>query len=156
MSKSIIVIALGFLALALTYSARAVLGLAMPVWETEIGWSRAFTSNVAAIALVIMAVIAPLSGIMLARMVALLGCRFVVGVAVFAFTSNWERASPVVGIPEYMTWLTRFLAAASGPAAWERCVVPLGVRPPGAITVPSQHVSAVVPCLVAAAGHTSW
>jgi len=67
MSKSIIVIALGFLALALTYSARAVLGLAMPVWETEIGWSRAFTSNVAAIALVIMAIIAPLSGIMLDR-----------------------------------------------------------------------------------------
>ena len=66
-SQSVIVIALGFLALALTYSARAVLGLAMPVWETELAWSRAFTSNIAAIALVIMAIIAPLSGVMLDR-----------------------------------------------------------------------------------------
>ena len=34
-SRAIIVVAVGFLALALAYSARAVLGLAMPIWETE-------------------------------------------------------------------------------------------------------------------------
>jgi hypothetical protein len=38
--RAIIVIALGFLALALAYSARAVLGLAMPIWETQLDWSR--------------------------------------------------------------------------------------------------------------------
>ena len=66
-SRAVIVIALGFLALALTYSARAVLSLAMPIWEDELGWSRAFTSNVAAMALIIMAIIAPISGVMLDR-----------------------------------------------------------------------------------------
>lgn len=66
-TRAIIVIALGFLALALTYSARAVLSLAMPIWESELGWSRDNVSNVAAIALLIMAVIAPLSGVMLDR-----------------------------------------------------------------------------------------
>lgn len=66
-SRAVIVIAMGFLALALTYSARAVLGLAMPIWENELGWSRVSVSNVAAIALLIMAIIAPLSGVMLDR-----------------------------------------------------------------------------------------
>lgn len=65
--KAIIVVALGFLALALSYSARAVLGLAMPIWESELSWSRGYVSNVAAIALLIMAIIAPLSGFMLDR-----------------------------------------------------------------------------------------
>ncbi len=66
-SQAIIVIALGFLALALTYSTRAVLGLAMPIWESELGWSREYISNVAAIALLIMAIVAPVSGVMLDR-----------------------------------------------------------------------------------------
>jgi predicted MFS family arabinose efflux permease len=65
--RAIIVIALGFLALALVYSARAALGLAMPIWEDQMGWSRSYVSNVAAIALLVMAVIAPISGIMLDR-----------------------------------------------------------------------------------------
>lgn len=65
--KAIIVVALGFLALALSYSARAVLGLAMPIWESELSWSRGYVSNVAAIALLMMAIIAPLSGFMLDR-----------------------------------------------------------------------------------------
>ena len=42
------VVALGFFALAMAYSARAVLGLAMPVWEEELHWSRSYISNVAA------------------------------------------------------------------------------------------------------------
>ena len=61
------IVALGFFALALVYSARATLGLAMPIWESEFGWTRGFVSNVAALALVIMAVVAPMSGIMLDR-----------------------------------------------------------------------------------------
>ncbi len=65
--RAIIVITLGFLALALAYSARAVLGLAMPIWEDQMGWSRSYVSNVAAIALLVMAVVAPISGIILDR-----------------------------------------------------------------------------------------
>ena len=65
--RAIIVIALGFLALALAYSARAVLGLAVPIWEEQLGWSRNYVSNVAAIALLVMAIVAPISGIILDR-----------------------------------------------------------------------------------------
>ena len=65
--QALIVVALGFLALALAYSARAVLGLTMPIWEEELGWARSFTSNVAALALIIMAIVAPFSGYLLDR-----------------------------------------------------------------------------------------
>lgn len=59
---TILIIGLSFVALALTFSARAALGLVMPVLEQELGWSRSFTSGAAAVALLVMAVIAPLGG----------------------------------------------------------------------------------------------
>ena len=65
--RAIIVVALGFLALALVFSARAALGLAMPIWENDLNWSRGYVSNVAAVALLIMAVASPISGFILDR-----------------------------------------------------------------------------------------
>jgi len=65
--RAIIVVALGFLALALVSSARAALGLAMPIWENDLNWSRGYVSNVAAVALLIMAVASPISGFILDR-----------------------------------------------------------------------------------------
>jgi predicted MFS family arabinose efflux permease len=65
--QAIVVVALGFLALALAFSARAALGLAMPIWESELGWSRGHVSNVAAVALLVMAAVAPVSGLILDR-----------------------------------------------------------------------------------------
>ncbi|CAH2599446.1 MFS transporter [Rhodovastum atsumiense] len=61
------VVVLGFLALALAFSARAALGLAMPVWERELGWSRGFVSGVAAVGLVVMACVAPWAGALVDR-----------------------------------------------------------------------------------------
>lgn len=55
-------VGLTFLALALAFSARAALGLVMPVWQSEFGWSSSFISGVAATTLVVMAVVAPFSG----------------------------------------------------------------------------------------------
>jgi predicted MFS family arabinose efflux permease len=78
--RAIIVVALGFLGLALAYSARAVLGLAMPIWETELDWSRDQVSNIAAVTLLIMAVVAPLSGYLLDRR----GLRFTLLVGLIA------------------------------------------------------------------------
>ena len=78
--RAIIVIALGFLALAMAYTARAVLGLAVPVWEEQMGWSRNYVANVAAIALLVMAVVAPLSGIILDRK----GLRFTLLIGLIA------------------------------------------------------------------------
>jgi MFS family permease len=57
-----IVVAFGFLALALAFSARATLGLVMPIWSQELGWSRGFVSGSAAAALLVMAAVAPFAG----------------------------------------------------------------------------------------------
>lgn len=56
------IVGLGFLALALAFSARAALGLVMPVWQAEFGWSRSFISSVAAGSLIVMAIVAPFAG----------------------------------------------------------------------------------------------
>ncbi|MCY1127745.1 MFS transporter [Frigidibacter sp. RF13] len=62
----------GFLALALAFSARAALGLIMPVWQRELGWSSSFLSGAGATALVVMALVAPFAG----RLVDRKGPRF--------------------------------------------------------------------------------
>ncbi len=56
------VVIFGFLALSLAFSSRAALGLIMPVWQTEFGWTSSYISGVGAAALVIMAVVAPFAG----------------------------------------------------------------------------------------------
>lgn len=61
------IVVLGFLALSLAFSARAALGLVMPVWQTEFGWSSSFISGVAAACLIVMAVVAPIAGRMADR-----------------------------------------------------------------------------------------
>ena len=57
-----LVVGFGFLALALAFSARATLGLVMPIWAQELGWSRSFISGAAATALLVMAAVAPFAG----------------------------------------------------------------------------------------------
>lgn len=56
------IVLIGFLALSLAFSGRAMLSLAMPEWIVEFGWSRSFISNVMAATLVIMAGMAPVVG----------------------------------------------------------------------------------------------
>ncbi len=56
------IVLFGFLALSLAFSARAALGLIMPVWQTEFGWSSSLISGVGAAALIVMAVVAPFAG----------------------------------------------------------------------------------------------
>lgn len=72
-----LLVGLSFLALALAYSTRAVFGLVMPLLEDELGWSRSFTSGIAATALMMTAILAPLGGRLVdrqgARAVILLG-----------------------------------------------------------------------------------
>lgn len=66
-----LIVVMGFLALAVAYSARAALGLIMPIWEQDLGWSRSFVSGTAAVALAVMACLAPIGG----RLVDLQGAR---------------------------------------------------------------------------------
>ena len=56
------VVIFGFLALSLAFSSRAALGLIMPVWQTEFGWTSSYISSVGAAALIIMAIVAPFAG----------------------------------------------------------------------------------------------
>lgn len=56
------VVVFGFLALSLAFSSRAALGLIMPVWQTEFGWTSSYISSVGAAALIIMAIVAPFAG----------------------------------------------------------------------------------------------
>jgi MFS family permease len=62
-----LVVGFGFLALALAFSARATLGLAMPIWTQELGWSRSFISGAAAVASLVMAAVAPFAGRLIDR-----------------------------------------------------------------------------------------
>ena len=66
------VVVFGFLALSLAFSGRAALGLIMPVWQTEFGWTSSYISGVGAAALVVMACVAPFAG----RLVDRRGSRF--------------------------------------------------------------------------------
>jgi len=66
------VVTFGFLALSLAFSGRAALGLVMPVWQEEFGWSSSYISGVGAAALIVMAIVAPFAG----RMVDKRGPRF--------------------------------------------------------------------------------
>ena len=57
-----LVVGFAFLALAISFSARASIGLVMPVWDAELGWSRSFVSGIVAATLVVMALMAPIAG----------------------------------------------------------------------------------------------
>ena len=56
------IVVLCFFGLAVTASARGTIGLVMPAWEAELGWTRGFVSSVGAMMLVTVAVTAPLAG----------------------------------------------------------------------------------------------
>lgn len=88
-----LVVGSAFLALAISFSARASIGLVMPVWDAELGWSRGFVSGIVAATLIVMAVMAPIAG----RMVDRHGVRPLlsfglavsgIGSLVIAFTDN--------------------------------------------------------------------
>lgn len=66
------IVAFGFLALAISSSARATLSLLMPVWQRDFGWTSSYISGVGAVALVVIALVAPFAG----RLVDRMGPRF--------------------------------------------------------------------------------
>ena len=80
-----VVASLGFLVLALAFSGRATLSLVMPALEQDMNWSRTFVSSAAAMSLIVMAILAPLTGIFVDRH----GPRMalVMGTAMIAFGS---------------------------------------------------------------------
>jgi len=61
------IVGYGFIAVALSASGRALLSMVMPLWESELGWSRSAISTAGATALIIMAVTAPVAGDLIDR-----------------------------------------------------------------------------------------
>ncbi len=91
--RSLSIVGFSFLVLALSYSTRATFGLIMPFLEEDLGWSRSYTSTIAATALFMTAVLAPLAGRLVdkkgARAVLLLGLgTLALGCFLVALTSN--------------------------------------------------------------------
>lgn len=62
-----LLVAVSFVALSVAMSTRASLGLVMPVWSGEFGWTRGFISSGGAMGLILMAMIAPVAGNMVDR-----------------------------------------------------------------------------------------
>jgi MFS family permease len=88
-----VVVGLCFLALGLAFSARAALGLVMPVWSAELGWTRSFISGTGAAALIAMAAIAPFAGRLVDRqgpsaVLAIGLCALAAGCGLIAITSS--------------------------------------------------------------------
>jgi len=87
------VVGLCFLALGLAFSARAALGLVMPLWSAELGWTRSFISGTGAMALMTMAIVAPFAGRLVDRhgpsaVLAIGLCALVAGCSLIAITSS--------------------------------------------------------------------
>ncbi|MEP3277274.1 MAG: MFS transporter [Stappiaceae bacterium] len=104
--RSFLIVGLSFVALALTFSARATLGLVMPILETELGWTRSFTSGTAALALLVMAAIAPFGG----RLVDKQGARAILLIGLVALATGCFMIAITVNS-------MAFLLAFSGVAA---------------------------------------
>ena len=62
-----VVVAIAFVALALTFAARSSVGVLMPIWEQELDWGRTLTSGGSSLVLAMMAVSSPLAGNLMDR-----------------------------------------------------------------------------------------
>lgn len=61
------VVAIGFVALALAFSTRSSIGLTIPFWEKDFGWTRSFISTGGAITMIVTAAMAPVAGNLMDR-----------------------------------------------------------------------------------------
>jgi MFS family permease len=79
-----LVVGLMFAMLSLVMTARSSLGVLMPVWEQELGWSRRFVSTGGAVMMVTIALSSPAAGLLLDRV----GARilYTIGLAMSAAT----------------------------------------------------------------------
>ena len=57
-----LIVGVGFMILGLVYTIRSTIGLMMPIWSEEFGWSRSMISSGGALCLIVMAFIAPFAG----------------------------------------------------------------------------------------------
>ncbi len=116
--ETIVAIAVAFLVLAVSFAARAIIGLGMEEWSHDFSWSRSAISSGGSVALLTMAITVPLAGLAAdrwgARVVLALGCgllccglvvigtmtgywQFIVGYGVLCGAGFGLASFPVVG-----------------------------------------------------------
>ncbi len=61
-NKGWIVVGLGFLALAFAFAARSSVSMVIPLWETELGWTRTLSATGSSLVLAMMAAGSPVAG----------------------------------------------------------------------------------------------
>lgn len=107
------VVGFGFLALALAFSARAALGLIMPVWQREFGWSSSYISGVGATALIVMAIVAPFAG----RLVDKMGPRFTLNLGLGLLGAGCSIVAVMNGKVMFIIGFSGFAAVGFGIVA---------------------------------------
>ncbi len=88
-----VVVGICFVSLMLVYAVRSSLGLMMPFWEDDPGWTRDLSSNAGALVLVVMAISSPVAGNLIDRYGPRTVCAaglVVLGIGVFAVTVSSE------------------------------------------------------------------
>jgi MFS family permease len=100
------IVLVSFVTLSVSFSTRAVLGLAMPEIEKELGWTRTLVSDGQAWALIVMAMMAPIAGNLVDRF----GARLLLGFGLAAIGIGMFITAGM-----HATW--QFYLAYSGLAA---------------------------------------
>jgi len=88
-----VVVGICFVSLMLVYAVRSSLGLMMPFWEVDPGWTRDLSSNAGALVLVLMAISSPVAGNLIDRYGPRPVCSaglVCLGIGVFAVTVSSE------------------------------------------------------------------
>ncbi len=134
-----LIVSVGFFGLAIAFSARSMLGLAMPEWETEFGWSRATISGIAAMTLVGMAMVAPFIGYAIdrhgPRMVFSAGLGLTAAscalIATMQSTAAFLLAQGALGALAYGAVATHAVSSAVARALKERQGLAIGIATSG-------------------------
>lgn len=150
----------GFAALALAYSVRAILGVTMPIWEESGLWTQSWSSTAGSIALLIMGLSAPGLGLLLGyvglRIISTIGLVLLaIACLLIASTSNpwiFMLSFGVAGGAAFGILSTNVLATA---VAWdfeERRGLATGVATAGSTA--GQFL--LVPLAAAVLAHLTW
>jgi MFS family permease len=107
------VVGLCFGALCMIYAARSTLGLMMPFWETEPGWSRPFASSAGALALALMACSSPFAGNLLDR----IGPRWILAGGLLCVAAGALLTSQAEAEWELILYYSIFVGIGSGTVA---------------------------------------
>lgn len=160
MPSSWLIVIIGFIVLSLAFSTRSTLGLAMPLWRSEFGWTQTFISTGGAVALIVMATVAPVAGRLVdqygSRRVVILGMGLIT-LAMFLLSridSHWSfllAFSGIAGIGFGVT-AVHVIATTVAPLFERHQGLAIGVATAGA----SAGQLLVIPLFAATLSYIGW